>query len=277
MKKDIVGLSLVAGVIAMMALSIWGPEAFSKYRDKSVLNEIHVQEADDGGEGYRYALSRGEKMYILAEALNSRILPESEQYAVIRGDDGADSGYPETAGSYAFIVNHQGPSDREITEAELYETCNRQIETLKQLQILPDSLRSVEEASYDAVLYSAIDVLEPRNNVAVWNVSLSNIQRNADRGNRLIDAYIDADDGKIYELYVRTERTWEEINPDEIIKAWSGYLEIDTPAAYEADNPLLETTPYFKKYTVPGMGEGSTVVTIGFYEGINELFIKISK
>ena len=103
MKKDIVGLSLVAGVIAMMALSIWGPEAFSKYRDKSVLNEIHVQEADDGGEGYRYALSRGEKTYILAEALNSRILPESEQYAVIRGDDGADSGYPETAGSYASV------------------------------------------------------------------------------------------------------------------------------------------------------------------------------
>ena len=37
------------------------------------------------------------------------------------------------------------------------------------------------------------------------------------------------------------------------------------------------TTPYYIKYQVPGMDGGNTIVTIGFYEGINELFLKISK
>lgn len=46
---------------------------------------------------------------------------------------------------------------------------------------------------------------------------------------------------------------------------------------YEAANPLMESTPYFKKYVYSGMGNEETIVTIGFYEGINELFLKISK
>ena len=71
-------------------------------------------------------------------------------------------------------------------------------------------------------------------------MSLSDSQKNADKTNRLIDAYIDADDGKICEFNVRTELSWEEIDPDAI-------------------------------------GEGKTGVTVGFYEGINELFLKVSK
>jgi hypothetical protein len=49
------------------------------------------------------------------------------------------------------------------------------------------------------------------------------------------------------------------------------------PEPYEAANPLMESTPYFKKYVYSGMGNEETIVTIGFYEGINELFLKISK
>lgn len=52
---------------------------------------------------------------------------------------------------------------------------------------------------------------------------------------------------------------------------------LDAPAPYETDNPLLETTPYYKKYVFAGMGEERTIVTVGFYEGINELFLKISR
>ena len=46
---------------------------------------------------------------------------------------------------------------------------------------------------------------------------------------------------------------------------------------YEDPNPLLETTPYFAKYTFPGEEEGSTTVTIGYYEGIRELFLKVGR
>ena len=105
---------------------------------------------------------------------------------------------------------------------------------------------------------------------------LSN-QKNANKAGRLLDAYIDADSGKIYEFYVRTEQKWEDINPDGIIEKWSSYLGVSAGEVYESDNPLLETTPYYKKYVFPGIGEESCIVTVGFYEGIGELFLKISR
>ncbi len=185
--------------------------------------------------------------------------------------------YSELEGSYAFVVNRRGPSGREITDEQIYVTCNEGIKLLKGKGILPEQVREVDASSYDVTLYSAIDVLEPRNNVAVWKMSLSNSQKNADKTNRLMDAYIDADDGKIYEFYVRTPLLWEEIDADALVAEWAAYMGLGEPAPYESDNPLLETTPYFRKYVFAGMGSGQTVVTLGFYEGINELFLKISR
>ena len=264
-------------VVALAILiSVWGPEILGKYRDKEVLDKIHVETVEEAKEGYRYRLNANEKVYILSKCLSSQILPESEQNSLTRTGN-VEVDYQELEGAYAFVVNHKGPSGREITDQQIYETCNQGIEALKKLDILPKEVKAVEKAAYDAVLYSAIDVLEPRNNVAVWKVSLSNSQNNANKENRLIDAYIDADSGKIYEFYVRTVLSWEEIDPDELVEKWSSYMGMSAPNAYESDNPLLETTPYYKKYVFSGMGDARTVVTIGFYEGINELFLKISK
>lgn len=276
MKKTILRLSFLAFVILCMVLSIWGPESLTGYQDKAILNQVHAEEVEDEGEGYRYTLSRNERLYILSECLNSQILPESELNSMTRTDV-TKTDYQELTGSYAFIVNHRGPSGREITDEQIYETCNRELDSLKELGILPDSLRAVEAASYDAVLYSAIDVLEPRNNLAVWKITLSGSQKNARKENRMIDAYIDADDGRIYEFYARTALSWEEINADEIIGKWSEYMGLAKPTPYESENPLAETTPYFKKYVFDGTQENKTIVTIGFYEGINEIFLKISK
>ena len=90
-------------------------------------------------------------------------------------------------------------------------------------------------------------------------------------------AYIDADDGKIYEFYVRSPLDWEDIDTDALIEQWSSYMGLTAPEEYETENPLLETTPYYKKYVFSGMGGERTIVTIGFYDGIHELFLKISK
>lgn len=279
MRRTAVNLSFLAFAGLIVALSIWGPERLANYRDRKILDRTNVETVDTEGEGYRYALSSNEKLYILSECLNSQPLTENGQAAA--GRTGAGSGtemdYDSLTGSYAFIVNHRGPSGQEITDQQIYDTCITGMDELKKLSILPGSVRTVEESSYEAVLYSAIDVLEPRNNVVVWKVSLSTSQKNADKENRLIDAYIDADDGKFYEFYVRTPLTWEDINPDDIMEQWSGYMGLTGAQPYEAANPLMETTPYFKKYILPGMGEGKTIVTIGFYEGINELFLKISR
>ncbi len=259
-----------------MALSIWGPEALARYQDKGMLNEIHTETVEEGGVGYRYKLNINEKLYILSRCLSSQTSPESEQSAsAYRADTAA--AYQDMDGSYAFIANYRRPSDEEITDEQIYETCNEALAILKEAGILPKEVKDVMPASYEATLYSAVDVLEPRNNIAVWKLSLSNSQKNANKENRLMDAYIGAEDGKLYEFYVRTPLLWEEIDADAVVEGWSSYMGLGSPEPYESENPLLETTPYYKKYVFPGMGDARTIVTVGFYEGINELFLKIEK
>ncbi len=274
MKRSILSTALFMLTILVVLLSLWGPEALARYADRGILDQIETREEETGGEGYRYQLSGNEKLYILSQCLNAQNLPETEQS--LRSRD-ADAAYQELTGTYAFVVNHNGPSGQEITDEEIYETANKGIALLKEKGVLPEEIREIRSAAYEATLYSAIDVPEPRNNVAVWKLSLTGSLQNANKENRLIDAYIDADDGKIYEFYVRAQLKWEEIDPDKLVEEWSSYMGLSKPQAYETDNPLLETTPYFKKYVFAGSGDERTIVTVGFYEGINELFLKISR
>ncbi len=275
MKKSAVNYVLFLAAAFVVVISIWGPEALTAYKDRTILNTINTRTTETEEEGYRYQLSSREKLYILSQCLNSQNLPESEQNALTRTEDEVE--YQELGGTYAFVVNHQGPSGKELTDDEVYNTCNEMLGVLKEYEILPDTVMDVSAGGYDAVLYSAIDVLEPRNNVAVWKVSLATNQKNANKANRLLDVYLDADTGKFYEFYARTELKWEDIDPDEIIARWSEYMGLEKPQAYETENPLLETTPYYQKYVFRGNGDERILVTIGFYEGINELFLKISR
>lgn len=274
MKKSSLNRALVVLTVVVVILSIWGPEVLAVYKERSILNQVQSGEEETGGEGYRYQLSSNEKLYILSQCLNSRTLPETELSAQTKAEE---TSYQGLTGTYAFVVNRKGPSGREITDEEIYETTNEGISVLKELGILPDSIREVQAGDYEATLYSAIDVPEPRNNVAVWKVSLIDSLQNTNKENRLIDAYIDADDGKIYEFYVRTQMDWEDVDADALMEAWSSYMGLGTPEAYETDNPLLETTPYYRKYVFSGMGDERTIVTVGLYDGIDELFLKISK
>ena len=277
MKRKRISLLLLPLALIVVIIAIWGPEALAEYRDGGILNRITTQEAETGTEGYRYFLSGNEKLYILSKCLNNQILPESEQNAMTRNDS-VNLDYQELTGSYAMVVNKKNASGQEVLDSQGIKLCNQALGELKELGIVPDTVRALNEKSYTAVMYSAIDIPEPRNNVLVWKISLKSGKQNADRENRLLDAYIDADTGKVYEFYVRTQiTTWEDIDADEMIVAWAEYMGLDEPKEYEGANPLSETTPYFRKYTFSGMEEGNTVVTVGFYEGINELFLKISK
>ena len=277
MKRKRISLLLLPLALIVVIIAIWGPETLAEYRDGGILNRITTQEAETGTEGYRYFLSGNEKLYILSKCLNNQILPESEQNAMTRNDN-VNLDYQELTGSYAMVVNKKNASGQEVLDSQGIKLCNQALGELKELGIVPDTVRALNEKSYTAVMYSAIDIPEPRNNVLVWKISLKSGKQNADRENRLLDAYIDADTGKVYEFYVRTQiTTWEDIDADEMIAAWAEYMGLDEPKEYEGANPLSETTPYFRKYTFSGMEEGNTVVTVGFYEGINELFLKISK
>ena len=276
MKK--IGLLLLPPLAALTAgLAVWGPEALAKYRDNGILNQIQTEEADIGTEGYRYALSSNEKIYILSKCLNNQIQPESDQNAIARVDS-LNLDYQDLTGTYAMVVNRKDSTGQEIPQSKGIELCNAGVQELKALGILPDSIRELGQQSYSAVMYSAIDVPEPRNNVLVWKINLATGILNANKQNRVLDAYVDADTGKVYEFYVRTEISrWEDVDADGMIAAWAEYMGIGTPEEYEGTNPLSETTPYFKKYSFSGMEGDSTIVTIGFYEGINELYLKISR
>ena len=266
------GLLLLPLAALIAGLAVWGPEALARYRDNGILNQVQIKEADTGTEGYRYSLSSNEKLYILSKCLNNQIQPESEQNAMTRTD------YQELTGTYAMVVNRKDSTGQEIPQSEGIELCNAGIQELKELGIIPDSIQELRQQSYSAVMYSAIDVPEPRNNVLVWKINLDTGILNANKQNRVLDAYVDADTGKIYEFYVRTEISrWEDVNADEMIAAWANYMGLSAPEEYESTNPLSETTPYFKKYTFAGMDGNNTIVTIGFYEGINELYLKISR
>lgn len=275
MKK--VSLLLIPLAVVIAGLAVWGPEVLAQYRDRSILNQVHTQEAETGLEGYRYSLSANEKLYILAKCLSSQIPPESEQNAMARPDS-SNRGYQELMGTYAFVANRKDSSGQEVLASPGIELCNQGIAELKELGILPRTVLKLAASSYSAAQYSAIDVPEPRNNVLVWKISLNTATQNANKKNRLLDAYVDADTGKIYEFYARTEIiSWSEIDADNMIRAWAEYMGLDEPVEYTNTNPLAETTPYFKKYSFAGMEANNTVVTIGFYEGINELFLKVSK
>ncbi len=275
MNKHVRNLLIILGELFLLALLIWGPERLAQYRDKSSLNQIIAEPVEEGGAGFRYTLSSNEKLYILSQCLENQILPETEQSRKTRVES-EEFGLKKLTGSYAFVVNYQEPREGEIKEAEIFDACNEELENLKKLGILPQEVREVTEDAYSATLYSAIDVLDPQSNMSVWKVSLSTSQQNADKSNRLLDVYVDAETGKLYEFYVRIEAEWEDLEPKKIVQKWSDYLSLQGMTVYETDNPLLETTPYFLKYRFPGMDENSTVVTIGFYEGIQELFLKIS-
>ena len=267
-----IGLLLLPLAALIAGLAVWGPEALARYRDNGIVYQIQTKEAGTETEGYRYSLSSNEKLYILSKCLNNQIQPESDQNAMTRTD------YQELTGTYAMVVSRKDSTGQEIPQSEGIELCNAGIQELKELGISPDSIQELRQQSYSAVMYSAIDVPEPRNSVLVWKINLDTGILNANKQNRLLDAYVDADTGKVYEFYVRTEISrWQDVDADGMIAAWADYMGLGTPEEYAGTNPLSETTPYFKKYSFAGMGEDNTIVTIGFYEGINELYLKISR
>lgn len=272
MSKRILNLFFLALVVLTVAVSVWGPEVLSNHRDRSLLGKAHLQEVEISGEGYRYELSGGEKLFILSQALSSQEFSRSNA-----DDEGQEQYYQEPGGGYALVANYREPLGSGLSKEEAYEACSRELEALKETGILPASVRTVEPEFYEAALYSAIDVREPRNYVSVWKVELSDTLRGVSKENRLIEAYIDGDDGKIYGFYARTEREWEEIDPDQVIQGWCSHLGLPEPERDEEDNPLTEATPFFRKYVVPGTEDERTVVTVGFYEGIREMFIRITR
>ena len=101
------GFVLLAALV--MVIAVWGPEMLTKYHDRMVLNRIASKSIESESEGYRYSLSSNEKLYILSRCLSNRTLPESDQNALTRVENG-ESDYQNLTGAYAFVENYKEPS-----------------------------------------------------------------------------------------------------------------------------------------------------------------------
>ena len=200
-------LGFAVAVVVILA-ALWGPEWIAARRDEKLLNSI-TTEAVEGAEGYRYRMSDNQKLYLSGRRLSSQTLPESELRFLTRVDSETGS-YGEMTGTYAFVENRQQPGEGQIQEEAVYEACNREIQALKEQGILPGEVKEVSEDSYEAVICSAIDVLEPRNNLSVWKISLSTDVRNADKSNRFMAISLDEEKGINSEFYARDGHHLEE-------------------------------------------------------------------
>lgn len=275
MKKISEYILIVIFVGSVIMLAMLAPSMLSKYTDAKILDSVRVESNDVSAGGYRYSLTPNERLYILFMAVNNQTPPQSDYAASLK--EKASAAGNDSSASYAYIANYRGPSEKELSREKAMEACGDELALMRELGVIPYCDYETGGVKYDAELYSAVDMLEPEKNVSVWQIGYSKGQQLSMLTNSLLDAYIDAETGKIYGLSLRSRQIDDNFDADKIIAAWCGYLGLEMPEAVTDDNPLMETTPYYKKYSVNGIGDGKTTVTVGFYEGINEFFIRIKE
>lgn len=106
--------SALCCLISSMKAEVWGPEQLARYPDQVILDAIHIEPVDLEGEGYRYALSSWEKLYILSEALSS----------YLSRNEAEEQDYGQVTGAYALIENYRGSYEKQITGEGVFDSCN---------------------------------------------------------------------------------------------------------------------------------------------------------
>lgn len=267
-KQALIYISGILAVCIIGAAAVLGPSVISKYYDSSVLSGVMLEEKDAAVEGYRYNLNVDEKLYVLSNALKNRVAPQSDYSAAIRANDSLSEVRTQ---SYAFQPVYNETSFNDKTRAAALTALRDELSALSEKGILPAIDFDPDGGSYDAALYTAIDVLEPKMSAEVWNISFDGIIIREG----LVECVMDAQSYKIYSIAVRADKSWEEYDADEIVKLWAEYAGLSAPEPYALESALSESATYYKKYTINGAGDDKTVVTVGYYDGIKEFFIRI--
>jgi len=257
------GLSVLLTIVTAAFL----PAFLSRYYDGTE-SGIIIEEKDTAFEGFKYNLSVNEKLYVLSNALNNRILPQSDYFSAIRLPD--NSYYSQTP-SYSFQSVYNENDFNDETQTAALKALDSELQTLAEKGIIP-TFDFNSDSDYDIGLFAAIDVLEPRKNVTVWQIGSSNVIIS----HGFIDCLMDAQTHKIYSIAFRHENSWEQYDVDEIARLWAEYLGANSPEPYEPGSPLAEDSTHHKKFSVTGIEGDKTVITLGYYDGINEFFIKVS-
>lgn len=256
-------------VCIIIAATVLGPAAASRHLNSAVLGKVILEEKDDAMGGYIYHLNANEKLYVLSNALNNRILPQSDYFASIRPSNSLSNIQTQ---SYAFQPVYRESEYNSDTRAAALNALKDELSVLSEKSILPELAFDPGDA-YEIGLFTAIDVLEPKKNVSVWQITFHDILIR----DGLVDCVMDANTHKIYSISLRSPNSWEQYNPDEIVQLWAEYLGASAPEPYVPSSPLTEDATHYQKYAISGMDGDKTIVTIGYYDGIREFFIKISR
>ena len=259
--------ALIVGAIIAMIFLI--PE-ITRHYDSVILGSIILEEKAAEVEGYKYNLSMDEKLYLLSNALNNRILPQSDYFAAIRLQD---SIFNTQTQSYAFQPVYKDSEYNSNTRLSALNALKAELALLAEQGILPKIDFDPQADLYEAALFSAIDILEPKKNLTVWQISFSG----AIISEGLVECIMDAQNHKLYSVFLRAAETWDHYDADEVIGLWAEYLGISAPEPYIPSSPLIEDATYYQKYAVNATEDDKTIVTVGYYEGIQEFFIKINR
>ena len=280
-RKKTLTASLVyvpAIVVMVIAASIIGPSAISRHNDAKMLNRV-VLESKADIEGFKYYdpeikpdISPDEKLYILSNALSNRILPQSDYAALIRLRNNSVNARTQ---SYALIPDYK--NQEAGNQDDWLNRFSGALDGLNKLGVIHWVGEPLLPDYYEISCFSAVNMLEPGQNVSVALFEFSQTPQLSRMTNIPVSCCMDAETNKIYSLSIRTDKEWGSYDPDRIAALWSQYLGLSEPESLPGYDALAEDTPYYKKYAVKGVDGDKTIVTIGFFEGINEFFIKITK
>ena len=254
------------------------------------------------------SLFPGGKIFVLSKALVNRPVPQSDYAALLRLGGNPDGAADQR---YALQPNYRSP----VTDKNAaLNALSKELAELAALNIIPAAGWDLNPDMYDISGFVASDAADAQAAYPVVAYEFNKTAQLRHKKVLLADCYIDAETSKIIGLSVRAEKRWDEYNPGEIIGAWLGYLGIDaagnnadfasantnananTNAGASANasastsasaginsgirqisgDPLLEGATYYSKYLFTDADGNEAVATIGFYEGINEFFIKLS-
>ena len=258
-------------MIFVVIVSIFGPKALSIYSDRKILNNVIVEDTDI--EGYKYSLTPKEKLYILSNAIDNKVLIQSDFSASTRLRSNLEKTQTQ---SYALIANFNNVELNDDTKQKTIENLEKEFSILQKEGIIPQFTFDTNIKSYDIRLFSALDILEPKKTVRVWHIETNSETFSSKRYKSYISCDTDFETGKLYNFSFRSDKDWDFYDPDNIIKKWCEHVGAGTPVNFIPINPSIEETKFYKKYAIEDDNQDKTIITIGFYEGVNEFFLKIS-
>lgn len=277
-KKYAVVLLLVTSVIV---LSIFMPARLARFRDNSIMGVVHRENNAISPESFQYSsLSEQERLYIVSMALGNRNILQSDYAASLR-EKAIRSGRGDTVMSFAYVKNNRGAYADELDVNQAAEACKTELtEIIGTCAGLKENwnVRDLNLNPCSGQLYSAVYMLDPQKNVPVWQIEYSTAVPPAPDDNlpfALMEAYVDAETGKLYGFAFRLNQLkGDYFEPDTLAKAWLERLGITSFQDITDDNPFTENASLYNKFATDGMDSTKTVFTVGFYEGVHEVFVR---